>query len=269
MKGRYENNGYFCVCGAHATRYTNASRYAGLARAVDAERHHLDARFWLRPPRVCACRFQSSLLNCSRCSALNREIHAHAIVQRVNLNARRSSSALRNTVTTRALDFAFLYGPRNAPLSASALLTIRHFSRAPNTPRCAHSTRRVRHWSAVHNTAATHRVAHRSAQCVDSGCNPTSHRLRKGNARRSPGRDRMFARRRKPLRTAFTLGHNKRTENKGWQDRLPPVLGATCNANASLSSSRCGPLIRRSQAANRLPVAGVRVSCSDRHSCGR
>lgn len=36
----------------------------------------------------------------------------------------------------------------------------------------------------------------------------------------------MFTRGRKPLRTAFTLGHNKCTENKGWQDWLAPVLGA-------------------------------------------
>ena len=105
-----------------------------------------------------------------------------------------------------------------------------HFSCTPNAPQHAHSARRVRHWSAVHSTVVTHLLTHSFAQYVHSLDNPTSHRIRKDNARRSPGLDQTFTRRQKPLRTAFTLGNKKCTENKGWQDRLSPVLGVMCDA---------------------------------------
>jgi hypothetical protein len=47
-------------------------------------------------------------------------MHAHAIAHHLNLNARESSSALRNTLTAWALDLVF-YTARETPRSAHLL----------------------------------------------------------------------------------------------------------------------------------------------------
>lgn len=49
-------------------------------------------------------------------------------------------------------------------------------------------------------------------------------------AHNGAGPEKTFTRRRKPQRKTFTLGDKMRTENTVLQDRLPPVLGAVCNA---------------------------------------
>lgn len=186
---------------------------------------------------TCARADSSSLLwNRLNCSAPNCEMHTHAIAHRLNLNARKPSSALRKMLTARALDLVFIRPAKR--IAQCNYSTIRsHFPCAPNAPRYAHSTRQVRHWSAVHRAAVTHLVPRRSAQCVDYDGNPTSHRFRKDNARRSSAHDQTFTRMHGPLRTAFTPAHKKCTENKGWQDWLAPALGTMYLHDAAYLSS--------------------------------